>query len=221
MSYSQQPHTHFLLKDEKGAAHIYKKLIELKQTPTGIKTWAKKDFNMFNWRDMFKSLHQTTMDNNLIWLQTRILHNILTTNKSVSKFDNNQTSLCTFCNTGPETIEHLFWNCTVTKKLWHELQTKINSRCKNSHNFHFTIDYVLFGISNTMKTDKVIDLLNLQAKHFIYLSKVKHTLPNISAFFKTFFNRYNIEKNIAMRNNKIEQFKRTWLPHLDLFRGIL
>ena len=221
VQYNQQPHIHLLLRDEKGASRIYKKLIEVTKTPTGINRWAEKEFDMSNWNHMFKILHQITNDNNLIWLQTRILHHILTTNKTVSKYDPQQTNLCTFCKHTAETIEHLFWSCQVTSNFWRELQTRINSRCKNSHNFHFNIDYVLFGVSNNLKTDKVIDLLNLQAKHFIYLSKVKSVHPNLTAFSKIFFKRYKIEKTIANNSQKTKQFEITWFPYLDLFRGIL
>ena len=106
VKYNRQPHIYLLLKDEKGASRLYKKLTESKETPTGINKWVTKEFDMLRWKDMFKLLHQTTNDNNLIWLQTRILHHILTTNKSVSKYDQNQTHLCTFCKCTSETIEH-------------------------------------------------------------------------------------------------------------------
>ena len=124
-------------------------------------------------------------------------------------------------NSVPSAIEHLFWSCKVTSNFWREVQIRINSRCKNSHNFYFTIEYVLFGISNNIKTDKVIDLLNLQAKQFIYLAKVKRKLPSLNAFSRILYNRYKIDKTIAIDSNNIEQFEITWLPYLDLFRGIL
>ena len=31
------------------------------------------------------------------------------------------SELCTFCNIYPETLNHLFWECEYTSKLWEEI----------------------------------------------------------------------------------------------------
>ena len=35
-------------------------------------------------------------------------------------------NLCTFCKTTAETIEHLIWNCNVTKRIWQQIKTVID-----------------------------------------------------------------------------------------------
>ena len=66
--------------------------------------------------DVFFKLKKTTIEKTLRWTQYRVLHNILTTNKMVAKYNLDQKENCTFCDRNPESIEHLFWNCGVVKK---------------------------------------------------------------------------------------------------------
>ena len=70
-----------------------------------------KLYNIHPWPSFFKHLKKSTDDRKLLWLQFRIIHHILTTNRSVSKFKPNQCELCTFCNSNSETIEHVMWQC--------------------------------------------------------------------------------------------------------------
>ena len=55
-------------------------------------------------KQVFLKFKATTTDPRLIWLQYRIIHNILTTNKSVSKFKHDQSEKCSFCGIQSESI---------------------------------------------------------------------------------------------------------------------
>ena len=61
-----------------------------------------------DWKQVFLNLKATTTDPRLMWLQYIIIHNILTTNKSVSKFKHDQSEKCSFCGKQSEAIVHLF-----------------------------------------------------------------------------------------------------------------
>ena len=64
--------------------------------PKGVAKWQMLKDNP-DWKQVFLKLKATTTDPRLIWLQYRIIHNILTTNKSVSKFKHDQSEKCSFC----------------------------------------------------------------------------------------------------------------------------
>ena len=166
----------------------------------------------------FRFLKRTTNDTKLRWLQFRIIHHILTTNRSVSKFKENQSHLCQFCNQHSETIQHLFWSCNRVNVFWKELSSILNTRCKHSHNFNFNEKLVLFGKSDLSFTDNVIDVIILIAKLFIYRCKVQGRNVYARHFIQDIYNRFCIEKHIS--RNSIE-FKTRWNPYLELFRGLI
>ena len=116
------------------------------------------------WQQTFRDIKRTTKDSKLIWLQYRISHSILTTNRSVSKFNHQQSHLCQFCNLHSETIHHLFWQCPKLNVFWNDLSLLMNKRCIHAYKFRFTENYVLFGISENIKTDKICDFITLMAK---------------------------------------------------------
>ena len=165
----------------------------------------------------FTQMKYTTKDSKLHWLQYRINHHILTTNRSVSKYDKNQSELCTFCNRYSETIHHLFWTCNKVKSFWEDLSDTINKRCTHSHNFHFTETLVLFGYSSIIKTDSVCDLIILMAKFYIYRCKVNQRVLNKNTFIQELFQRYSVQKYIE--KNSID-FRNSWKPYLKIFQSL-
>merc|ERR1712240_690751 len=154
----------------------------------------------------------------LRWLQFRILHYILTTNKSVSKYNIGQDSKCSFCGAHSETILHLLWNCSKVQVFWNELASKINKRCMHSHNFEFSKNIILFGICEKTSSDKICDLIILLGKFYIYRSKVQHQILSVNIFMAELYTRYKIEREI---NENSPTFKNNLTPYLTLFRGIL
>ena len=159
-----------ILMNKRGASSIYKELIISNQDITGLERWKKiSHITTNNYYNAFKILKFTTQDMKLRWLQFRILHHILTTNRSVAKFNKNQDHRCTFCGAHSETIIHLMWECANVQNFWNDLSLLINRKCLHSHKFSFTKDLVIFGISNTIKTYKICDLIVLLAKLYIYI----------------------------------------------------
>ena len=141
----------------------------------------------------FQLLNNTTSDTKLRWLQYIILHYIITTNRSVSKFMIGQDSNCPFCGAQSETIKHLFWQCRLVKHFWNDLSSLINKKCSHAHYFEFTEHLVLFGKSNDIFTGKICNLIILLAKLYIYRCKVQNNNLNINVFMKELYKREHIE----------------------------
>ena len=69
-------------------------MIKIEQECTGYNRWSKvTDLSKRSWELSFVKLKFSTHDSKLRWLQFRILHNILTTNRSVSKYKENSSRL--------------------------------------------------------------------------------------------------------------------------------
>ena len=213
------PALNSIMSKEKGSSNIYQNFIAFEKDITGFKRWCKKT-NISNeaWLSSFQFLKRTTSDTKLRWLQYRILHYIITTNRSVSKFIPGQNSNCTFCGAHSETIIHLFWGCNFVQSFWKAFSFILNKKCIHAHNFKFTENLVLFGKCNMISTDKVCDLIILIAKFYIYRCKVQKNILNVNVFIKELYKRYHIEKIINKNSNA---FKNCWIPYLNLFKGIL
>ncbi len=91
---------------------------------------------------------------------------------------------CTFCDSQPETVLHLFWHCVHTRKLWQEIWQFIVNCIYND--FELFFKDVLFGIFTTEKQYGNIyfpfNLIILLAKYFIHKCKVMKVTPNFSYF---------------------------------------
>ena len=173
------------MSKEKGSSNIYQKLIALDKDITGFKRWSKIwDISYEAWLSCFNVLKFTTSDTKLRWLQYRILHYILTTNRSVSKFIPGQDSKCTFCGAHSETIIHLLWECKLVQRFWNDFSSIINKKCVHAHKFKFTDNLIIFGKCNVIYTDKICNLIILVAKLYIYRCKVQSKPLNINVFIK-------------------------------------
>ena len=214
-----QPALNFIMNTVKGASPIYHLMLEPDNQNKGYQKWhTQTQITLDQWLNSFKILKKCTTDTKLRWLQFRILHNILTTNRSVAKFKPEQTPLCQFCKSHSETIHHLLWACIKVKTFWNELSCTINSRCTHAHNFKIDEKLAIFGQSIQIKTDYICEFIVLMAKLYIYRSKVQDTVLNSKLFLKELYNRYCIEKEIHKNSMT---FKTSWLPYMDIFRGLI
>ena len=55
--------------------------------------------------------------------QFKISNDILFTNSRLGKISLTQSELCSFCNTCPETIDHLFFFCVYSRAFWEEFES--------------------------------------------------------------------------------------------------
>ena len=219
ITFKHQPAIDNILKSKKGAVLIYRSLLDTSLECKGKTKWMTSvDIEEEEWQCAFPFLKYTTKDTKLRWLQLRILHNILTTNRSVAKYKENQSDLCTFCKKHSETIEHLFFDCGIVSNFWNDLTSLINRRCKHAYHLKFDKKLILFGQSQFISTDKICDLIILMAKFYIYRCKVQGTLVQSKTFIHELHNRYCIEKKMA--KNK-QQVMNNWIPYEDLFKSLL
>ena len=68
---------------------------------------------------------KTIKDNDLIWMQYRVLYRILGTKELLSKIKSHDDGKCSFCKQYSEMILHLFVQCKDVKKFWSELKTHL------------------------------------------------------------------------------------------------
>ena len=109
-----------------------------------------------------------------------------------------KTILALFCRVSPETVNHLFYECTDTNQFW-----------KDFKNFWFAFsgNHVELSLQDVMigKLDEVRGLLNYfltVAKWHIWTSRKRCLSPDIAAFKEVINMKYKTEKYIAVKKKK-------------------
>ena len=211
-----------ILMDQKGCQTIYKILINSDVTPTAQRKWQTK-LNLhsdFKWSTVYLLSHKTTQDTHLKWLQMRILHRILATNTYLFKIRIADTELCNFCKIQPESLEHLFWDCPISHVFWEELTEWIKSNCYHVINLRLNKQDVLFGITNKIRTDRILNLIILLAKNYLYKMRLSNKTLYINNFKQDFLFHYKNYKYIAQINCEQERFNEEWQPYRTLVQSI-
>ena len=157
------------------------------------KKWSK-DLSLpddYNWREIFKNLKFITKDTSLFWFQYRIAHRILGVNKYLyfSKITDSQT--CALCKLEPETLLHLFFECTKVKQIWLDLEHWIEE--KSGKVVIFSPSTVILG---TLEKDIGLNIIILLVKRYIYQTSRKRCNILFNDVRTYISNYYNVEKKL-------------------------
>ena len=85
---------------------------------------------------------------------------------------------CMFCKTEKETISHLLWDCTYTETFWKHILEWITKNTPHVRSLNITEQLVIFGVKVDVTTDKVLNLIMLMAKYYIFRCRCLKTIPN-------------------------------------------
>ena len=205
------------LKNIKGCKDMYNILISKKKEPVkSISKWKDEGFNISDadWCKIFELPYKTTKESKFHWLQFKILHRLIPTNKYLKKLKLTDSNLCTFCKLEAETIEHLFVDCPYVKEIWDAVEDMLLDR----YNIPITLNKtnILFGKFNTCNTYKVENLLILIIKHYIFTCKYKSKKLNTDALLNVITERFYVEKYLLLRNGEYAQYEKYWKKICDL-----
>lgn len=226
VKYSSRDPWTILLKSTKGSRDMYEVITaregKTQNMPGGIEKWMRTEMGEFDWRKTFNILYNTTKDTKLLWFQYRVLNNRLTTNRSVSKFNPEQSDRCTFCNNHSEYISHLLYACPFTKAFWDEIQNKLNDRCQHINNLTFTKKLIILGYENNTTTDRVLELIILMGKYHIYRCKVKNVYPSYVHFLRelNLMSKTIFSVQPSHSKHRADIVKSEWMPYANLFKGL-
>ena len=199
----------FLL-NKKGTHPMYMILKHNNDIPTGQRKWnlAITNDEMYNWTKIYKHPFEITKNSKLQWLQYRINHRILVTNKLLYKMNIKESERCFFCKCEVETIEHLLWYCEKVQDLLTQLKIHLNNK-----DIPLTIEYIkyMFGSCVMNPGKKVEDIILLNVKHYIYQAKCLEKPLNLTCLLNKLKQVYNTELQLAKRNNKLDYFYLNWI----------
>ena len=163
----------------------------------------------FNWKQIFIMPYKTTIDSTLRNFQYKYVHRIIATNKYLFKCNLSNTNLCDICSEHIETIEHLFWECKHIQTLWNQLTTFLE---KTTIKRKLSLLNISFGV-NTFKIPEINNTVNhiiILMKYFIFSFKYKKQIPTFNCFINYLKLKIQIEKEIALNNDKLHIFEQKW-----------
>ena len=148
---------------------------------------VRDDFNLTDdqLKKVFLLPHNLAFEPYVKAFQYKILNSILYTNSKLYKIGYIAVDKCSFCESEPETLPHLFFHCVHPQLFWKQFEYYYYSLTKEF--FHLTLQDVLLGIV-TSKCP-VLNYLVLIAK--VYLCRRSETLPNITGFKLKVKNKYD------------------------------
>ena len=161
----------------------------------------QNDFNFT--KDQIKQIfalpHLVALESYVKAFQYKVINSILYTNTKLFKIGYKTDDLCTFCNAEPETLSHLFYDCSHSKKFWIDFESYW---CLLSNQqISLSMQNILFGILE--KRCPLSNLLNyfiIIGKLFLWNCRRSQTLPKIPGFQSKIKNKCDIERKISKKD---------------------
>ena len=182
---------------------IYSAMIKLIQIPPTAQFKFNSLYNIpdiLDWKNIYQLPGRVTLDTRTRAFQYKILNRILYTNRILCKMKLVPSPLCTFCGDHEETLEHLFINCTFSKKFWLSVITWLNG-------YDMKIDKldeitILFGIPDNNPDNYLLNHIIIMGKQTIYLCRYKNIKPSLSLLKAKTKETKKLELIIAKRMKK-------------------
>ena len=144
--------------------------------------------------------------------QYKILNSILYANKKLFKIGYSEHDKCTFCDNESETLDHLFFYCSVSNIFWTHFEKYFFTLTKKSR--VLSIQDIILGIITS--PCPLLNYLILMGKLYIWDCRRKRIQPHIEGFKKKIKINYQKEKYIASKNNDLLNFYNTWPENFSL-----
>ena len=123
------------------------------------------------------------------------------------------SSLCSFCAEEDETIEHLMVSCRIVQALWSRVFNYIVERFK-PEDLDISTTAIIMNQVSPYKRD-AINFIVLVVKQFIYRQRCLRKdldFPIVKAYILSI---ENVEKYIAVKNNRLATHEKKWSRALD------
>ena len=165
----------------------------------------------FCWETAFKNIYNTSDDISLRWLQFRIIHRIIPTNKLLKLFGIIQSDKCQRCPATEENLIHLFYSCPKVLELWQNL----SQVCRVPQLDGVSVMLNVPEGSNSLPK-KSMRLLILITKHYIWQCRRRSLRPNLRGLAQVFLAKYKVEKYIYTIND--DSVPDIWEPVLNVLK---
>ena len=138
------------------------------------------------WEKVFLTVRTLPLDNKTKDLQYKIVMRFVATNYLLYKMNKVASQNCSFCAMMPETIEHLFFECTQIKNIWLYIFDKVNQLSNNR--FLCTLKLCLLGMYDKKNVNRdvclVVNTIIVLVKAYIMTCKYNETTVSIHSLIQ-------------------------------------
>ncbi len=180
-------------------------------TSTGYKKWKAyfpDDLPEETWQQAFTTMHRSISYTKTLAVQFKILHFTLFTRYYLHKWGLVENDICVFCDEDIETLPHILVECEVVKVFWTCIHNWLSEKTEIIY-LPNTIEIVL-GINNPNPNLAIFNTIFLLAKNYIFVRSRNKECLSFDGFRFYVQQFRQIEKAIAIKNDKIEQYNNTW-----------
>ena len=156
-----------------------------------------------SWKKVYMLPREATIESFLRSFQYKILNNILYLNEKLFKFKIVDSPLCSLCETGNESVLHLFRECAFTSNLLEQFRLWV-SDISLFGKIDIDPQTIIFGAWNLNTPDFIlINHMILLFKRYIYLGRHDRHGPNITGLKSFIKNIGTVERWIASDKEKL------------------
>ena len=169
---------------------------------------------LWDFRRMFIDVYRVTNVPKYRSFQYRLLQRALVTNVELKKWGIVESDRCTFCELERETLKHLLFECKYVQSLWTQLVEFLQQNYCNQI-LNLSISTVIFNKMVDIK-GHVVNFVCLIAKQYVYRKRCQKDIPSFVELKRMILSIQNVEKYIAVKNNKLSTHLKKWGNPVDL-----
>ena len=199
---------------------MYKILLKGKlclESPGRKKHNEEFHFDNITWNKIYTLYGSLWKNKKIQEFQYKVLQNIVALNPLLLKMGIKDTDKCTFCNLEKETLYHLLYRCTRVIIFWRHLEVWLNTT--GNFNVKISEEHVLFGDLSEAATVTIWNSVMVLGKYYIYGCKLKENNPELRGFQRRLKEELMVEKEVAIKTNKIGRFLRKWEVLLNILQN--
>ena len=118
---------------------------------------------------------------------------------------------CDDCG-GVDDLQHYFVMCPQLSMFWYRLSAALNCKLRKSYRLQSDSTTVLFGTTDGPRS---LNIVMLYAKQFIVSKKFSDGDVDFDGFKKYLCTMFEIEKRVAIWNDKKDAFREVWKPFIS------
>ena len=192
---------------------FYGLLISCKSTESRGFTKLKSKFSIddVETKKAFSLIRTCICETYVQCFQFKILNDILFTNSRLVKIGLIQSDLCTFCNIGVETVDHLFFYCVYSRVFWDEFESYWFAIAEEQRKLE--LKTILLGVTDTKCP--LFNYLIVLGKLHLWNCRRNKRLPFFPSYKELVKRKYKIECYIAAKYNNGKMLEAKWKPLRD------
>ena len=160
-------------------------------------------------KQIFKACFKSVTDHSIIWFQYKILYNILDTREYLFKLKIKDSSICSFCQSNPESISHIFTQCPYVKELWKNVSIWIEKKLQVGITLNDNVKILGYHVHNEHFWP--VNFVLMISRYYIYICSKRRFNLNIFHLQEMVKRKYEEEKYVWETKSLTDIFTNRWL----------